>query len=171
MEKTATIYRRDGSEKTVDVHEASRLVGAGAAGPGKEWSFHKPPPLNWEFTIPKYRVTRDISPPTRDRYRTEKPFTTMADNDCWQYADRPYQRGEEISTTAWPHASFQPLTHSAKMILNFFNSAMKSRLPLSPWFNGRVRLDTGLSDAPGIVDVSPPKLQQMNLRPVAQMEA
>ena len=44
MSKTATIYHRDGRERTLDIHEASRLVGTGAVGANKDWSFHKPPP-------------------------------------------------------------------------------------------------------------------------------
>jgi hypothetical protein len=125
------------------------------------------PTPGWDREVPRFRVTCDVRPPTRDRYRTEPPFTTMADNDCWQYADRPYESGETIETTAWPHASFMPLNFSAQKVLAFFNGALQSRLTLSPWHEGRVRLDNGLSDAPMIFDVTPPQVKPMNLRPVA----
>jgi hypothetical protein len=108
----------------------------------------------WETQVPIYQVTRDVQPPTRARYRTEKPFTTMADNDCWQYAERPYQRGETVQTTSWPHPSFRPLNCSAEKVLAFFNGAMKSRLTRSPWHDGRVRLDNGISDAPSQIDIA-----------------
>src|SRR6266850_4819663 len=98
----------------------------------------------WEKEIPKYRVVRPVSPPSRARYRDEKPFSTMADSDCWQYADRFYAADEIVSTTAWCHPSFEPLNFSAQQVLAFFKAEMKSRLPQSPWFDGQVRLSNGL---------------------------
>jgi hypothetical protein len=153
MEKTATIYHRNGSEKTVDVLEAARLVGTGAAGPGKEWSFHKPPPANWEREVPKYRASRDLLPAQKARFRSEPPFAETWQSDIWQYGERAVATGETIETTEWPHASFRPLNFSAEKVLSFFNSAMKSRLPRSPWFNGQVRLDNGLS-GPTEIDIA-----------------
>jgi hypothetical protein len=38
-----------------------------------------------------------------------------------------------------------PLNFSAREVMRFFNLAQKSRLPRSPWHDGRVRLDDGLS--------------------------
>jgi hypothetical protein len=81
----------------------------------------------------------------------------------WQYGERALKAGEEIETREWPHPSFFPLNYSAGKVLDFFNGAMKSRLPRSPWHEGRVRLDNGLNNVPGIVDVRPPQLQPMNL--------
>ena len=143
MEKTATIYHLDGREQTLDVHEASRLVGPRQVGAGAGWSFHKPPPQCWELTVPKYRVTRDVRPAERARYRLETPFSTVFDSSVWQYADRVYAASEIIESKAWPHESFQALNFSAEQVLAFFNGALKSRLPLSPWHENRVRLDNG----------------------------
>jgi hypothetical protein len=49
--------------------------------------------------------------------------------------------------------------------LAFFGSAPKSRLARSPWFDGQVRLDDGLS-GPTDFEVRPPQLKPMDLRPV-----
>jgi hypothetical protein len=145
MEKTATVYHRDGSEKTVDVHEASRLVGASAAGPGKEWSFHKPPPLNWEWEIPRYKATRDLRPSPNRRHRFEPPFSTIWDSAVWQYSEQAIAAGDEFESRDWPHPSLQPLNYSAGRVLDFFNSRMKSRLPHSPFRGDRVELDDGMT--------------------------
>ena len=72
--------------------------------------------------------------------------------------------GEVIETREWPHASFRPLNYGAKKVLDFFNLQMKSRLPRSPWYGDRLRLDNGLSDTT-IPSVTPPQLQPMDLRP------
>jgi hypothetical protein len=111
-------------------------------------------PPGWEREIPKYRVTRDLKPAPKARFRSEPPFSMTWESDVYQYGARPMTTGETIETTDWPHASFRPLNHSAKMVLNFFNSAMKSRLTRSPWHEGRVRLDNGLSDAPMEIDLA-----------------
>jgi hypothetical protein len=103
------------------------------------------PPSNWQTETPRYRATRDISPPTRDRYRTEKPFTTMADNDCWQYGTQSIAAGDEFESRDWPHPSFRPLNYSAGRVLDFFNSRMKSRLPRAPFRGDRIELDDGLT--------------------------
>ena len=50
--------------------------------------------------------------------------------------------------------------------IDFFNAGMRSRMPLSPWYGDRVRLDNGMSNASGIT-VRPLALQPMNLQPVA----
>jgi len=144
MDKTATIYHRDGRERTIDVHEASRLVGAGQAGVGQDWSFVKPPPLNWQHDVPRYRATRDIHPAEKARFRFEPPFASLASSDVWQYGAQPVKAGEIIVTREWPHPSFRPVNYSAAKVLDFFNSRQKSRMARSPWA-GRIVLDDGLS--------------------------
>jgi hypothetical protein len=133
-------------------------------GAGKGWSFHKPPPLNWEREVPKYRVARDVRPAERARYRLETPFSTISDSSVWQYAERAYTAGEIIDTKEWPHPSFVPLNYGAEKVLAFFNGAMKSRLPRAPWHENRVRLDNGLS-GPIIPDVRPPQVKPMSDHP------
>lgn len=121
---------------------------------------------DWKRTVPKYRVTRAIQPAQKARFITEPPFAHCFDSDCWQYGVRPLKAGEEISTTAWPHPSFRGLNESAEKILAFFNAAMKSRLPVSPWHDGQVRLDDGLTGTM-VISVVPPQLKPMDLRPVS----
>jgi hypothetical protein len=166
MEKFATIYHLDGREQTLDVHEASRLVGPRQVGDGKGWSFVKPPPLGWEREVPKYRVSRDVRPAELARYRLEPPFGTIFNSTIWQYAERPYVAGEIVSTTDWPHESFQPLNYSAEQVLAFFKGALRSRMTNSPWHLGRVRLDNGMS-GPIIPDVRPPQPAPFDTRPAA----
>jgi hypothetical protein len=163
---TQTLYHRDGGEKTVDVHEASRLVGAGTVGAGRDWSFVKPPPLGWEHEVPKYRATRDVHPLPKLRSRFEPPYAMVSDNDAWQYAEHPVTAGEIIETKHWPHPSFYPLNYAAEKVLDFFNTRMKSRLATKPWHGDGLCLDDGLS-GPLIVSVVPPQLKPMHLRPVA----
>jgi hypothetical protein len=123
------------------------------------------PPLGWEREIPKYRATRAVHPSPNKRFKLEKPFSSCSDNDCWQYAERSVAAGEVITTTAWPHQSFRPLNFAAEKVLAFFNGALRSRLTLSPWHAGAVRLDNGMSDAPAIFDVRPPQIKPVDLRP------
>ena len=60
---------------------------------------------------------------------------------------------------------FFPLNYSAKRVLDFFNSQMKSRMARSPFFENEIRLETGLSgDLPKIIVA--PQVQRMDLRPV-----
>jgi hypothetical protein len=165
--KTQTIYHRDGRERTVDVHEASRLAGTGTVGADKEWSFYKPPPSGWERETPKYRASRDIKPALKARYRSETPFANISDSDVWQYGEQPVKAGEIIETREWPHPSFRPLNYSAEKVLAFFNGAMKSRLTRSPWYGDGVRLDNGLSDAPAIFNPKPPKIKPVDMRPIS----
>jgi hypothetical protein len=162
MEKTATIYHRDGRERTVDIHEASRLVGAGMIG--AEWSLHKPPPIGWEREVPRYKATRDLRSAERDRHRFETPFESMSDNSCWQYGERPILRNEILETKSWPHPSFFPLTYGAERVLEYFNNRIKSRLAHSPWYGDRIRLEDGLT-GPIISDIRPPQMQPADLRP------
>ena len=165
MNKTATIYHRDGRERTVDIHEASRLVGTGEVGADKEWSFHKPPPPGWEREIPKYRATRDVHPAPKARFRFEPPFASITDSDEWQYGTRAIEAGEIVETKDWPHPSFIPLNYGAEKVLAFFNSQMKSRMQRSPWNGDCLRLDNGLFG--NVIDaarVVPPQLKQIDRR-------
>jgi hypothetical protein len=113
-----------------------------------EWSFKQPLPKNWDREPPRYRASRNLRPSEYARHRTEPPFTSMSDSDMWQYAERPISAGEELELTSWPHASMTPLNETAKQVLAYFTSHQKSRLPMSPWRGGRLRLDDGLSGAP-----------------------
>jgi hypothetical protein len=158
-----TIYCRDGTSETLPADQARYRVYMRP----DEWSLTPPPPPNWEREIPRYRLTRDLQPASRARHRFEKPFSETSSNDSWQFSDRHYEAGAEIESTCWPHQSMRALNYSAERVLSYFNSEMKSRLPRSPWHNGCVRLDNGLSNVPAIADVRPPQLQPMNLRPVA----
>ena len=98
-----------------------------------------------ETEIPRYRATLDVRPSPTARHRGEPPFTTIFDSDIWQYAEVPLKATEEISTTAWPHASFRPLNESAKRVLQYFNLLMKSRLATSPFRHGELHLNDGLT--------------------------
>jgi hypothetical protein len=158
-----TIYHRDGTTETLPADQARYRTYLKPA----EWSLTPPPPLNWEREIPRYRVTRDLQPAQKARFRSEPPFSETWQSDCWQYGDRKYAAGEIVETTNWPDASMQGLNYSGQQVLAFFKAEMKSRLPTSPWHQGAVRLNNGFSNLPGISDVKPPQIQPMNLRPVA----
>jgi hypothetical protein len=160
MDKTTTIYHVDGREQTIDVQQASRVTYN-----DKDWSFHKPPPLNWEREVPRYKATRDLRPVERDRYRSETPFAKVFDSSIWQYGTRTIKAGEIIETKEWPHESFHPLNYGAGQVLDFFNMRQKSRLPRSPWYGDRIRLDDGLS---GQIHV---EIARPNARPTAGHEA
>jgi hypothetical protein len=156
---TATLYHRDGHEKIFTAAEISRMASCGQVGAGKDWSSVAPPPLGWERIVPRYRVTRDVQPAEKSRFRFEPPFTEIW-SGAWQYGEKSHAAGEEIETTAWPHPSFMPLNFSAERVLEFFKASIKSRLTVSPWHQGRIRLDTGLSG-------TLPKLQTLTSRPAA----
>jgi hypothetical protein len=104
-----------------------------------------PAPHGWEREVPRYRATRNLKPAEKARFRSEPPFSTIFDNDVWQYGAQPVKAGEEFETRDWPHPSFRPLNYSASKVLNFFNSRVKSRLPRAPWSVDRIRLDDGLT--------------------------
>ena len=158
-----TIYNVDGTIATLPGEQARYRV---YMNPG-EWSLTPPPPLNWDREIPRYKIVRSLYPASRPRYRTEPPFESMSDNDCWQYGDRFYAAGEEIESLAWPHASMRGLTFGAEKILQFLNGTMKSRLALAPWRQGRIRLESGIGGAPVLTDVRPPQVPPFNSRPAA----
>jgi hypothetical protein len=125
------------------------------------------PPADWERETPKYRVTikGGVYPSPNSRFRFEPPFTSGSDTSVWQYAERPIQEGEIIETRSWPHASFFPLNYAAQQVLRFFHSAPKSRLPRSPWADGRIRLEDGLTGTT-VAKLVPPQIQSMDMRPV-----
>ena len=152
---TITLYHIDGHEQVFSLAEHARMAGSGQVGAGRAWSSVKPPPPGWQHEVPKYRVTRNLQPAERARYRFESPFDM---GERWQYGTREIKAGEIISTTDWPHASFQPLNYGAEKVLDFFNTRMKSRMTASPWFGNGLRLDDGLS-GPIIpaIDVPPPQ--------------
>src|SRR5258705_11549911 len=126
------------------------------------------PPPGWQYETPVYRVVRDIHPAQKARFRYETPFAEVSDNDCWQYGARELTAHEIIRTREWPHASFRPLNYGAKMVLEFFNSQMKSRFPRSPWQGDRLRLDNGLSgNTITTDDATTPKVPRVRLSPVS----
>lgn len=100
---------------------------------------------DWQYVTPKYRVTRDLHPSPNSRHRFESPFTSMDDNDCWQFADRPLAARSEISTRHWPHPSMMPINESARRVHGYFTTHIKSRLPVSPFRGDRIHLDDGLT--------------------------
>ena len=159
MNTTATVYHRDGREKTVDIHEASRLTGA-----GKDWSFTPPLPAGWDRETARYRVTRDVHPSPNSRHRFETPFSSQSDSDAYQYGERLLIAGEIIETTSWPHPSFWPLNESGRRVHQFFLMRQKSRLPRSPYDStGKLRLDDGLAGAMPKIGV--PHLEPVRLHP------
>jgi hypothetical protein len=121
------------------------------------------PPANWRAIVPRYRVGQDVRPSPNDRHRNENPFSSFSDGSVWQQADRPHKVGEIIETTEWPHPMFWPLNFSARRVLDFFNSSQKSRLPRSPWADGRVRLSDGLSGP--LPQIKAPKPEPVRLQP------
>ena len=98
----------------------------------------------WEREVPKYRLSRAVRPSPNFRHRHESPFSSFSENDIWQQADREYKAGEIVETKSWPGPGFHPLNYSAEKVLEFFNSAPKSRLGLSPWRDDRLVLDDGM---------------------------
>src|SRR3981189_1410040 len=124
------------------------------------------PPRGWEPILPRYRVTREIHPAEKPRFRSEPPFSHMADSNRWQYAERIMQAGEVIETKEWPHPSFRPLNYSGKRTVEFFINGIRSRMARSPWQGNRLVLMDGVSShgAPAYVA---PRPQPMDLRPAS----
>jgi hypothetical protein len=138
-----------------------------------EWSMVKPPPLGWERTVPRYVITRDLRPSPNGRHKNEAPFSEIWQSDIWQQADRNYEAGEVVETTSWPHPSMRPAGptddpahYAAEKILEYFKVSMKSRLQVSPWHQGQVRLSDGISGSMP-QHVSTPQIKPQNMRPVA----
>jgi hypothetical protein len=99
----------------------------------------------WQFQTPRYKATRDVHPSPKERFRFEMPLASMSDSSCYQYGEQPIKAGQTVETKSWPHESFVALNEAAERVLAFFNSALKSRLGMSPWRDGRIVLDDGLS--------------------------
>ncbi|MCP3370775.1 hypothetical protein [Bradyrhizobium cajani] len=97
--------------------------------------------------VARYRVTTDLNPPRRPRHRLEPPFSSTTDNSMWQYADRPVRAGEVIESMHWPHPTMIGLNDAARAVLEFYKTRQKSRLPVSPYVGGRLRLSDGLEGA------------------------
>lgn len=121
------------------------------------------PPLNWRKELPKYRIGRAVYPSPNDRHRHELPFSNFSDSGVWQYADRPHAAGEVITSDCWPHPMFVPLNYSAKMVLEFYGLATKSRLPRSPIVDGRVMLSDGLNGP--LPQIKAPQPEPVRLEP------
>ena len=121
------------------------------------------PPLNWKRTLPTYRIARETLPSPKERHRFELPFTSMSDASTWQYSEKVHKPGEIIETTFWPNpGTMTALNFSARQVTEFFTTHQRSRLQLSPWADGQVRLDDGLSNPlPKILgsQVQPVRLQ------------
>jgi hypothetical protein len=169
-----TLYHRDGHEKTFTADEISRMASCGQVGAGKDWSSVKPPPRDWEKTVPRYLVVRELRPSPNPRHKFESPFSEIWQSDIWQQADREYAAGEIVESTVWPHASMQPAGpiddpahYAASRVLEFFKAQMKSRMTTSPWHGDRIRLDNGLSNLPTPTAVRPPQVPPFNSRPAA----
>jgi hypothetical protein len=123
------------------------------------------PPLNWRKEMPRYRVRAETRPAPKTRFRFEPPFAQIMDSSEWQYGERVWPAGSVIETDFWPCAgTFVPLNYSAREVLAYFNSHQKSRLPRSPWHDGRLRLDDGLS-SDGPPKIVTPKVQPTDLQP------
>jgi hypothetical protein len=117
------------------------------------------PPKNWDRETPRYRVARDLHPSANSRFRFEPPFSQVMDSSEWQYATRDYRAGEIIEIRDfWPHPSMVALNFAAKKVLQFYNSAPKSRLARSLWAHDRIRLDDGLSSqGPNVAAILAPR--------------
>jgi hypothetical protein len=124
------------------------------------------PPPNWQQIMPRYRIVQDVAPPTKERFSRECPFSTFP-ADQWQFGERAMKRGEVIETGFWPApGAFFPLNYSAKKVLEFFNSGIKSRMARSPWRGDRLVLDDGVTSSPYAPTYVAPQLKPMDLRPV-----
>jgi hypothetical protein len=123
-------------------------------------------PAGWERVIPRYRISRELKPGEKTRFRSEPPFSSMSDSDTWQFGTRVMTAGEVIESTEWPHSSMVPLNYSAKRTLEFFNAGIKSRMARSPWQGDRLVLQDGVSSH-GAPTYVAPQLKQMDLRPVS----
>jgi hypothetical protein len=163
-----TIYCRDGTTASLPADQARYRTQMQP----QEWSMTPPPPLGWERTVPRYKVTRDLQPAQKARFRFEPPFAETWQSDVWQYGEHQLKANDEITTTAWPHPSMRPAgsaceAYAAERVMSYFIGAMKSTLPVSPFLNGRVRLDNGLSNVPILSEVKSPKPAPFNSRPAA----
>lgn len=143
MTEIIPIYRADGSSEMLRADLARNRVHFAP----HEWSLVKPPPLNWERTVPRYKARWAVRPANFSRQRFEAPWSQQLDSSIGQYLEpgQSIAAGEEVESTAWPAPGFVALNYSAERVIEFFNSAMRSRMANSPWRNGRIELDDGLS--------------------------
>lgn len=116
-------------------------------------NFPSTPPRNWAREVPRYKATRDLQPASKPRFRLEPPFAVMYSENEWQFGEKFIPAGTEFSSQAWPHPTLCPLNYSAAKVLDYFNTRQRSRMPLSPWRNGKIDLDDGLTGpvAPNIL--------------------
>jgi hypothetical protein len=158
-----TIYNTiSGEARTVPQAQADHM----ARNSMGEWSFKQPLPPGWDRVIPRYRVQVDLHPSPLARHRHETPITFSTDSALWQYAEKPVAAGEIVETTLWPHLSMQPINDSATAVRDYLRDHMNSRLPLSPWRNGRLNLDDGLTGTIPDSGVLRPALPQAAPQPV-----
>jgi hypothetical protein len=122
------------------------------------------PPLNWRREVPRYRITRETKPAPKDRFKFEPPFSQSTEADVWQYGEKIWPAGSVVASTEWPNpGTMTPLNYSAKQVMEFFNSRQKSRLGRSPWRDGRVFLNDGLSNK--LPKIGVPQLQPADVAP------
>jgi hypothetical protein len=122
------------------------------------------PPLNWRKEMPVYRVRVETRPSPKARFRFEQPFSQIMDQSEWQYSERVWPAGSVIASDQWPCAgTMTPLNYSAREVLSFFNSRQKSRLPRTPWADGQVRLDDGLTGT--LPKILGPQVQPVGVQP------
>jgi hypothetical protein len=124
------------------------------------------PPLNWRTEVPKYRISRETKPAPKERFRLEPPFSSGSESDVWQYGERLHGAGEIIETTFWPNpGTMTPLNYSARQVADYFTSHQKSRLARTPWRDGQVFLEDGLTGSgPTIEKIGLPQLPRVGLR-------
>ena len=122
------------------------------------------PPLNWRKEMPVYRVHVETRPAPKTRFRFETPFSQIMDPSEWQYSERVWPAGSVIASDQWPNpGTMTPLNYSARQVMEFFTSRQKSRLPRTPWFDGQVRLDDGLSGP--LPTIKAPQPEAVRLQP------
>jgi hypothetical protein len=123
------------------------------------------PPLNWRKEMPVYRVRAETRPAPKTRFRFEPPFAQIMDPSEWQYGERVWPAGSVIATDQWPCAgTFVPLNYSAREVMEYFTSRQRSRLARSPFIDGQVRLEDGLS-SDGPPKIVAPKMAATDLQP------
>ena len=155
----ATIYDRAGESRTMPQPDAERLI----RQQPDEWSFTKPLPAGWDREIPRYRAQFDLEPAALPRYLHERPFAFESSPRSYQYSAKKIKAGEVIEITSWPHPSLIPQNESARRIHAFFTTQMKSRMQISPWKDGRLNLDNGMSGNL-FVSLAPIKPERVDLR-------
>ena len=157
---TATIYNSEtGEPRTLPQAQAEQLIRQQPV----EWTFAKPLPAGWDTEIPRYRAQFDLEPAELPRYLHENPFAFQTSPRSYQYSAKKIKAGEVIETTSWPHPSLIPQNETARRIHAFFTTEMKSRMQRSPWRDGRLNLDNGMSGNL-FVSLAPIKPERADLR-------